>query len=207
MAINLIKIYMKMFIGLGNPGIKFEKTRHNAGFMIIDKMAEEFSHKIHKSSSKTLKSSLNFASKFSSLVSMIEINATKVLLAKPQTFINCSGGPVSQIMAFYKINPNNIWVFHDDLDLEVARIKVKVAGSSAGHNGIKSIDQTIGKNYNRVRIGIRNSNLKNPSNFVLEEFSKPEFDQIEQIFKSIISNIDLLLKSDIDKFLNKIKPV
>lgn len=148
-----------LLAGLGNPGEEYDNTRHNIGFEVIDAIAKHFEFPA-------------FTTKFSSLTSSKIIGTYKITLLKPQTYMNLSGDAVSKAANFYKIIPNNIIIIHDDLDLELAKVKMKIAGGSGGHNGIKSIDQHIGVDYYRVRIGIGKPKFdKNVSSFVLSKFS------------------------------------
>lgn len=181
-----------LFVGLGNPGEKYKNTRHNAGFMLIDKLAEKY----------TL--SNQFSNKFSSLTQKITIDDRNILLIKPQTFMNLSGKAVLQAQSFYKLSPSQIWVFHDDIDLDTARIKIKKGGGSGGHNGIKSIDSMIGPEYFRVRIGIKHDIILNTADFVLKNFSQLEMDKMTKIIDNMVENISLLISGQNDKFLCKI---
>ena len=132
---------MRLFSGLGNPGTPYALNRHNVGFMAVDRIAH-----IHDFSS--------WKTKGGSLVSEGRIGTEKVILAKPQSFMNKSGLPVAELARFYKINDNNIFVFHDELDLAAGRLRVKNGGGHGGHNGLRDIDRHLGPNYWRVRIGI-----------------------------------------------------
>lgn len=177
--------------GLGNPGPAYEGTRHNVGFNIVDAIAEEFSFP-------------GFNNKFSSLTSSKILGPNKITLLKPQTFMNLSGEATSKAIHFYKISPDNLIVIHDDLDLNLAKVKMKIGGGSGGHNGIKSIDQHIGPEYYRLRIGISKPiNQKNTSNFVLNKFTKEEEIVIQKMTKKILENFDLLTKNDLANFMNK----
>lgn len=152
---------MKLIVGLGNPGKEYEKTRHNVGFMIVDALANNW--KLEK--------------KLESELSEATIGDQKVLLAKPQTFMNSSGEAVQKIAHFYKIDPTDVVVLYDDIDLEFGKLRVRHGGGSAGHNGIKSILQHLGDDFIRFRVGVRNETLKNPiatDKFVLAPFSQAE---------------------------------
>ena len=159
---------MYLFVGLGNIGEKFKKNRHNVGFMVIDKIAS-----IYRFPSFRKKNNIS--------VSIKLINGKKYILAKPETFINNSGTAVKQIKSFFKITNDRIFVYHDEIDLFPSKIKYKNGGSNNGHNGLKSIDNFIGIDYNRIRIGIgRPENNKSVpkkeliSKWVLSDFN--EFD-------------------------------
>ena len=163
-----------LIVGLGNPGNEYAKTRHNVGFMAIDMLApEDASWKKEKNA----------------LTAHLDIDGTKVILAKPQTFMNNSGEAVGPLMAFYKIPLENLIVIHDDMDLKVGDLREKVGGSSAGHNGIKSIDAAVGNEYRRIRIGIghpRDFEIQmNPADWVLGKFEAEQLKQIQSVIKSI----------------------
>ncbi len=181
-----------LIAGLGNPGETYEDTRHNIGFNIIEAIAESFNFP-------------SFSSKFSALVSSKIINNNKITLLKPQTFMNLSGEPIAKAIHFYKIELNNLIVIHDDLDLALTKVKMKIAGGSGGHNGIKSIDQQLGLDYYRVRIGIgKPLHKQDTSNFVLKKFSKEEQQHVDQLTKGLIDNFELILAKDLPMFMNKI---
>lgn len=179
---------MKLFIGLGNPGVEYIKTRHNIGFMLVEKIGQKF----------------HFEKKFNALIYL----TNNMILAKPQTYMNKSGEAIERICKFYKINLNNIYVVHDDIDLELGRIKIKIGGGSGGHNGLKSIDQHIGSNYIRIRLGIGRPQYGNVAHYVLENFRQNELSLIEKMLNFISSNIEDLMKSEctpdlISRFLSK----
>lgn len=184
---------MFLFVGIGNKGEKYNRTRHNIGFEALDLMC------------KSLDFSPSYTQKFLSLCFTFEYASQKIMCIKPQTFVNLSGSAVSQVAGFYKINPENIFVFHDEVELEIGRIKFKNGGGHAGHNGLKSIDEAIGKNYNRIRIGVgRPENKEDLANYVLAPFKKLEEEIIHNKLKIIFQNLDLLLKNDFDKLSNLI---
>ena len=163
-----------LIVGLGNPGNEYTKTRHNVGFMAIDALApEDASWKKEKNA----------------LTVHLDVDGTKIILAKPQTFMNNSGEAVGPLMAFYKIPLENLIVIHDDMDLKVGDLREKVGGSSAGHNGIKSIDAAVGNEYRRIRIGIghpRDFEIQmNPADWVLGKFESEQLKQIQSVIKSI----------------------
>jgi len=182
---------MFLLIGLGNPGNIYKNTRHNFGFKIIDQIIQDYDF-----DTKPIK-------KFSSEFFSGTINNTKTLCIKPQTYMNKSGIAVQSIATFYKIPLENIIVFHDDLDLELGRIKIKVGGGNAGHNGLKDIDQSIGKDYIRIRLGIGHPQSDNASSFVLGKFTSDEKKLLTQIINSISELTPLLLEKDYENFLNK----
>lgn len=159
----------KLIIGLGNPGKQYEKTRHNVGFMALDEMAPGF----------------KFVKKFNAEIAIGE----QIIFAKPQTFMNLSGQSVQAIMSFYKITPEELIVIHDDLDIELGEFKVQKNRSSAGHNGVQSIIDSLGtKNFSRIRIGIRNPNPEinlSAEKFVLQKFSKEEMGVVYKVIKKV----------------------
>lgn len=161
--------------GLGNPGKNYENTRHNVGFMIIEQIASHFEFPV-------------FSSKFSSLISSKTVLGNKITLVKPQTFMNLSGSAIAKILNFYKLPLENLIVIHDDLDLNLARTKMKIGGGSAGHNGLKSIDQQLGNNYYRLRIGIGRPQTQDVSNFVLSNFNTDEQLAINKLTSALLQN-------------------
>ena len=177
---------ISLLVGLGNPGKEYENTRHNIGFEIIELIADHFEH-------------TNFNNKFHGMYAKL---SNELMLFKPMTYMNNSGVAVSEITKFFKIPQTNIIVFHDDLDLEIGKIKIKLGGSNGGHNGLKSIDQYIGDNYWRVRVGISKPQHKDQvSDYVLKKFSKEQQETINLVAKKIVKNIDILLRDGKDKFL------
>ena len=183
---------MYLIAGLGNTGKKYTHTRHNVGFIVIDKIITQYKFEKYKES-------------VNSHIFKGKIFEEKVLLMKPMTFMNNSGKAVSEIANFYKIPVNKIFIIHDDIDLSVSRVKVKCGGSDAGHNGIKSIDMHIGKGYYRIRIGVgKPDNFLETKDYVLKKFSNNDFSKIEKKSDKLVGNILYLLKNDINTFLNVI---
>lgn len=154
---------MLLFVGLGNPGTEHAFQRHNVGFMAIDRLADQ--HGFSPWKKKSL-----------SLMSEGRIGTRKVILLKPQSFMNKSGLPVAECTKFYKIEPSSVFVFHDELDLGIGRIKVKIGGGHGGHNGLRDIDRHLGQDYWRVRIGIGRPPVPamDVRNWVLTDFGKDE---------------------------------
>ena len=183
---------MFLFVGLGNPTPNSENNRHNIGFKIID--AINFKFKLSKQKPK-----------FKGLLTTGNINEKKVYAIKPLTFMNNSGICIRELIEYFKIEAENIIVFHDDLDIDFGKIKTKFGGSSAGHNGIESIDKFIGKDYSRVRIGIGKPNDKiSVSDFVLNDFDDEEKQQLEALKKNIAENLAILIDRKLDLFSSTI---
>ena len=186
---------MFLIVGLGNPGLSYAYTRHSVGFMLVDYIAYEVGFS-------------EFQEDFSSLYAekKFEGNA-KVLLQKPQTYMNNSGRAVSQIASYYKIEPQNIFVIHDDLDIRPLQIRVKFGGSSGGHNGLSDIEKVIGREYWHIKIGIgRPMDKAEVANYVLSPFYKDELESLmPRVFEPICTNIiDLVLSKNKSDIINKI---
>jgi PTH1 family peptidyl-tRNA hydrolase len=182
---------MHLLVGLGNIGREYELTRHNFGFLLLDQIIDDYGF-------------LMQSKKFRSEVFAGEIDGKKIIALKPQTFMNRSGISVAEAAVFYKIEPKNILVFHDDLDLELGRVKVKVAGGNAGHNGLKSIDEMIGKHYMRLRLGIgrpENGGFAT-SDYVLGRFRNDEMEVVKKTNGKISDLVGELLEGKMDVFLN-----
>jgi len=179
---------MLLFVGLGNPTPNSENNRHNIGFKIIDSINKEFNLSKQKP-------------KFKGLLTTGNINNKKVYAIKPLTFMNNSGICIRELIEYFKIEAQDIIVFHDDLDVEFGKIKAKFGGSNAGHNGIASIDKFIGKDYSRVRIGIgKPKNNIEVSDYVLQNFDEDETLEVEKISKNILDSISILVEKKLDLF-------
>ncbi|MDA9598522.1 aminoacyl-tRNA hydrolase [Candidatus Pelagibacter sp.] len=179
---------MLLFVGLGNPTPDSENNRHNVGFKIIDVINKKFSLSKQKP-------------KFKGLLTTGSIEGEKVYAIKPLTFMNNSGICIRELLEYFKIDAENVIVFHDDLDVEFGKIKAKFGGSSAGHNGIASIDKFIGKDYSRVRIGIGKPKVKiEIGDYVLQNFDEDEIIEINKISKNIADSIADLIKKKLDLF-------
>ena len=179
---------MLLFVGLGNPTPDSENNRHNVGFKIIDSINKKFSLSKQKP-------------KFKGLLTTGNIEGEKVYAIKPLTFMNNSGVCIRELLEYFKFDAEDVIVFHDDLDVEFGKIKAKFGGSSAGHNGISSIDKFIGKDYSRVRIGI--GKPKTPieiEDYVLQNFNEDELTGIDKISKNITESIGDLIKKKLDLF-------
>ena len=181
-----------LLVGLGNPSPNNLNNRHNVGFLVIDSINSKF--KLSKQKPK-----------FKGLLTTGQIEEEKIFAIKPLTFINNSGVAIKELIDYFKIDAKNVIVFHDDMDIDIGKIKVKFGGSSAGHNGIESIDKNIGKNYSRIRIGIgRPKNNSTGAEHVLDNFSNEEKQSIDTVTKNIIASISTLIKKDLDLFSSKI---
>ena len=184
---------MFLVAGLGNPDGQYRFNRHNVGFMAVDNFAHRFSFS-------------DFSKKHQGLIAEGKIEEEKVLLLKPQTYMNASGQSIAEVAHFYKIPMENILVIHDDLDLPFAHIKMKLGGGSAGHNGLKSIDSCLGKDYYRLRIGIgRPVNKSQVIDYVLSNFSQTEQTELQNLFGKIEKAFPAFLKKYQDGFLNTFK--
>ncbi len=183
---------MYLLIGLGNIGKEYAKTRHNFGFLALDQIITDYNLSA-------------LGKKFSSEVFVGEIAGKKVIALKPQTYMNNSGLAALEAMQFYKIPLQNIIVLHDEIDIDLGRIKTKIGGGSAGHNGLKSIDSMIGKEYHRLRLGVGRPENKEfeVADYVLSKFTKDEMMIVEEINKKISSTINLLIDGDATLFANK----
>ena len=183
---------MLLFVGLGNPTPDSENNRHNIGFKIIDALNKKFSLSKQKP-------------KFKGLLTTGNIESEKIYAIKPLTFMNNSGICIRELIEYFKIDSKEVIVFHDDLDIEFGKVKAKFAGSSAGHNGIESIDKFIGKDYSRVRIGIGHPKQKKKvNNHVLEDFKDDEEEKIQEITENIVKLIPTLINKKIDLFSSKV---
>ncbi len=179
---------MILLVGLGNPTPDSNDNRHNVGFKIIDAVNQKFGLSKQKP-------------KFKGLLTTGTISNKKVYAIKPLTFMNNSGICIRELIEYFKIDTDNIIVFHDDLDVDFSKIKTKFGGSSAGHNGIESIDKFIGKDYSRVRIGIGKPEKKmSVSDFVLTNFTEEEKVDLENVIKNIIESIPILIDKKLDLF-------
>ncbi len=181
-----------LFVGLGNPGEKYKNNRHNVGFMALDCLSSF--HKFGRSRTK-----------FLGRTAMGSLEERKLISFKPQTFMNESGRAVREASNFYKIGPERIIVFHDELDLPFGQVRVKKGGGHAGHNGLKSIDENIGTDYFRIRIGISHPGEKEKvTGHVLGDLSKEDAETLQKILISIAENISTLIEGDEKKFQKNI---
>ena len=179
---------MILLVGLGNPTPDSDNNRHNIGFKIIDVINRKFRLSKQKP-------------KFKGLLTTGNISNKKVYVIKPLTFMNNSGICIREIIEYFKINVEDVIVFHDDLDVDFAKIKVKFGGSSAGHHGIESIDKFIGKDYSRVRVGIGKPEKKiQVSDFVLTNFTEEETIESGKLIQNIIDSMPILIDKKLELF-------
>ncbi len=183
---------MKLFVGLGNPGAKYAHNRHNIGFMALDRIAGDHGFSPWKS-------------KFQGQISEGSLGGVKVLLLKPQTFMNNSGQSVGEAMRFYKLTPADVTVLHDELDLAPGKARVKQGGGHAGHNGLRSIHSHIGADYARVRLGIGHPGHKDAvAGYVLRDFPKADEAWLDDLMRGICDGAAELAKGDGGKFMNAV---
>ncbi len=183
---------MLFIVGLGNPGTKHQNNRHNVGFMAVDQIHQQENFPAWKV-------------QFQALVSQGTLGGEKVMLIKPTTFMNESGRAVGEAARFFKIGPENVIVLYDELDLAPGKLRIKTGGGAGGHNGIRSIDAHLGKEYRRVRIGIGHPGHKDRvSPHVLGDFAKADYQWLKPLLDEIARNADLLAKGDDAGFMNRI---
>lgn len=182
---------MKLIVGLGNPGRIYNKTRHNVGFMSLDELAKYFN--------------IEFDSKkFNGIYGEFNYNGEKIMLLKPQKYMNLSGEVIKDYVNFFKINIDDILIICDDLDTEVGTYRLRYKGSSGGHNGLKNIELNLStQDYKRIKIGISNNKDIDTKDYVLGKFSKNEFELIKPIICKMPSIIEDYLKIPFDNLMNK----
>jgi len=183
---GLLGLPLTLLTGLGNPGPDYTRTRHNAGFLCTSLIHHAYSFPAWKRQHQ-------------GLVSKGQIAGHEVLLLQPQTYMNLSGQSVQAVAAFYKITLKDLWVFHDELDLALGKVKYKFGGGDAGHNGLKSITATMGANYHRVRLGIGRPTGPQPvEDYVLQNFTAPELAQLNPLLDKLSENLPNLLEQPIE---------
>lgn len=183
---------MKLFVGLGNPGGKYERNRHNIGFMAVDRIAEDHGF-------------APWRSKFQASLSEGRLGAEKIVLLKPETFMNRSGQSVGEALRFFKLEPADVVVFHDELDIAPGKCRVKTGGGHAGHNGLRSIHAHLGPEYNRVRLGIGHPGHKDRvSGYVLSDFAKADADWLDDLLRGIGDGAPALADGDTGRFMNAV---
>jgi PTH1 family peptidyl-tRNA hydrolase len=185
---------MQLWVGLGNPGAQYALQRHNVGFMAADVIAE--THGFDR-----------WSKKFRSLLSEGRVGSDRILLLKPQTFMNDSGEAVAQALRFYKLDLDALTVFHDELDLAPFKVKVKVGGGTAGHNGLRSIDAHLGPDFRRVRIGIGHpgpglKELVTP--YVLGNYAKAEMEPLSDVLGAISAEAQWLARGEDARFMSEV---
>lgn len=183
---------MKLFVGLGNPGPKYAGNRHNIGFMAVDQIAH--AHGFGP-----------WRSKFQGVVSEGRLGQEKVILLKPETFMNKSGQSVGEALRFYKLEPADVTVFHDEIDLAPAKLRVKQGGGHAGHNGLRSLHGHIGDGYQRVRMGVGHPGHKDAvPTYVLKDFAKADQDWLDDMLRGIADGAPSLAEGDAGRFQNAV---
>ena len=183
---------MYLLVGLGNPGSDYKKHRHNVGFMCVDEIRESYGFSAEKS-------------KFSGLLAEGKVDHDRVYLFKPLAYMNRSGKPVAEAARFFKIPPDRVVVFHDDLDLAPGKIRVKQGGGHGGHNGLRDIDAHLGPNYWRVRVGIgRPLHKDQVTPYVLSNFSKEDHEWLDPLLPILADDVHLLLSDAPEEYASKV---
>lgn len=182
---------MKLIVGLGNPGCEYERTRHNVGYMALESIAHYYKIVFNKN---------KFGGKYGELL----LNGEKVILLKPEKFMNLSGEVVRDYINFFKIDIQDILIIHDDLDTSIGSIRLRYKGSSGGHNGLKNIELHLGtKEYRRIKIGISNNKLMDTKDYVLGKFSKEEMEILNPIIEKMPEIFESFLNKPFDNLMNK----
>jgi PTH1 family peptidyl-tRNA hydrolase len=182
---------MLVFAGLGNPGVRYAKNRHNVGFMAADAI-----HRRHSFSP--------WSKKFQAEIAEGKLGGEKVLLVKPQTYMNHSGQAVGEALRFYKRSPSDLTVFYDEIDLAPGKVRVKIGGGAGGHNGIRSLDGHLGQEYRRVRIGVGHPGVKEMvMPHVLGDFAKADHEWLDPLLEALADNAELLVSGDDNGFMNR----
>ena len=183
---------MKLWVGLGNPGAKYAGTRHNIGWMAVEQVADDHGFG-------------PWRAKFQGTLSEGRLGPEKVLMLKPETFMNLSGQSVGEAMRFYKLTPGDVTVFHDELDLAPGKVRVKTGGGHAGHNGLRSLHQHIGPDYHRVRLGIGHPGHKDRvAAYVLSDFAKADRDWLDDVLRGVADGAPDLAAGDTGRFSNAV---
>ena len=183
---------MKLFVGLGNPGAKYARHRHNVGFMALDRIAAR--HDFGP-----------WRRRFHGETAEARLGGERVVLLKPQTYMNDSGQSVGEAQRFLKIALEDVYVFHDEIDLAPGKLKVKTGGGNAGHNGLRSIEAHIGNAYQRVRIGVVHPGVKDAvSYYVLHDFAKVEYQWLEPLLDAMAASAPFLARGDAARFLSQV---
>jgi PTH1 family peptidyl-tRNA hydrolase len=183
---------MLIIVGLGNPGAKYSGNRHNIGFMAVDAIQRRSGF-------------APWSKKFKAEISEGELAGERVLLMKPQTFMNLSGESVGEAMRFFKLGPQNIVAIYDELDLPPAKARIKTGGGHGGHNGVKSLDAHCGKEYRRLRLGIGHPGAKElVHNHVLGDFAKVDQTWLSPLLDALADNAEMLVKGEDSQLMNKL---
>ena len=183
---------MRLFVGLGNPGSQYAGNRHNIGFMALDRIAADHGFG-------------PWRAKFQGQITEGRLGRDKVLLLKPETFMNLSGQSVRAAVDFYKLEPGDVTVFHDELDLAPGKCRVKSGGGHAGHNGLRSIHGHLGPDYQRVRLGIGHPGRKElVSGYVLHDFAKADQDWLDDLLRGLSDGAPALADGDAARFQNAV---
>ena len=183
---------MKLIVGLGNPGAKYARHRHNIGYMAVERIADD--HEFGP-----------WRSKFQGVISEGRLGTEKVVLLKPETFMNLSGQSVGEAMRFFKLAPEDVIVVQDELDLAPGKVRIKTGGGHAGHNGLRSLHQHIGAEYQRVRLGIGHPGHKDRvSHYVLSDFAKADADWLEDVLRGVSDGAEYLAAGDAGRFANAV---
>ncbi|MBU1031530.1 aminoacyl-tRNA hydrolase [Patescibacteria group bacterium] len=188
---------MKLIVGLGNPGEKYAQVRHNLGFRVVDELAE---------SVKGQGESWKKEDKFKSEILNFTLNASPLTLVKPQTYMNNSGMAVRQLADYFKIATEDIIIIHDEMDLPLGKIKVRLGGAAAGHHGVESIIKTLGTDqFIRVRLGVEplEGFIRQPEKFVLEQFIPKEKPKVKHMIKQAVKALEILLEKGLDSAQNQ----
>ncbi len=181
----------RLVVGLGNPGRKYARNRHNVGFQCLDRLAKAWGLSFNRQKHRTL-------------LAQGEMSGLKVILAKPQTFVNLSGEAVGRLARFYRVPPENILVIYDDLDLPVGKIRLRPEGGSGGHRGMRSIIEHLGTNgFPRLRVGIGRPTRGDPADYVLSDFAPDERIAIEDVYERVVSAVELWLAEGIEAAMNQ----
>ena len=183
---------MQLFVGLGNPGAKYARNRHNIGFMAVDRIAGDHGF-------------APWRAKFQGQVSEGRLGSAKVVLLKPETFMNNSGQSVGEAMRFYKLTPGDVTVFHDEIDLAPGKLRVKEGGGHAGHNGLRSLHAHVGDAYRRVRMGVGHPGHKDAvPGYVLRDFPKADEDWLDDLLRGVSDGAAALAEGDAGRFQNAV---
>ena len=183
---------MYIIVGLGNPGKKYEHTRHNAGFDVLDILAEEYDIKIDKIKHKAL-------------IGEGRIGSEKVVLVKPQTYMNLSGESVQSVFQFYKVDMDHLIVVYDDIDLDIGKLRIRKKGSAGSHNGMKSIIKCLGsQDFPRIRVGVSKPEPnRDLADFVLSRVPKDQADDMRSGLEKAVKTVEEIIRTDIDMAMNK----